>query len=90
VALEGEGVSWQLSKQLTTDSKYNHNFPRKPVNAHRDFYLLWADGHARQPSDSCLYFTDRDGTAIWKLPSEITGEERMVRPLRFEVGEALR
>lgn len=85
-----EGASWQLARQLTTESTYNHNFPRKPVNAHRDFYLLWADGHARQPSDSCLYFTDRDGSAIWKLPSELAGEERMVRPLRFEVGEALR
>lgn len=85
-----EGASWQLAKQLTTDSKYNHNFPRKPLNAHPDFYLLWADGNARQPSDSCLYFTDRGGSAIWKLPSEIVGDERLVQPVRFEVGADLR
>jgi CubicO group peptidase (beta-lactamase class C family) len=85
-----EGASWQLAKQLTTKSKYNHNFPRKPLNAHPDFYLLWADGHARQPSDSCLYFTDRDGSAIWKLPSEIKGDQRTIQPIRFEVGDELR
>lgn len=85
-----EGASWQFVKQLTMQSTYNHNFPRKPENAHRDFYLLWADGHARQLSDSVLYFTDRDGTAIWKLPTKISGEDRMVRPARFEVGDVLR
>jgi hypothetical protein len=60
------------------------------LNAHPDFYLLWADGHARQPSDSCLYFTDRDGSAIWKLPSEIKGDQRTIQPIRFEVGDELR
>lgn len=85
-----EGASWQLSKQLTTNSKYNHNFPRKPLNAHPNFYLLWADGHARQPSDSCLYFTDREGSAIWKLPSEIKNDHRMLQPIRFDVGDVLR
>ena len=53
-----EGLSWQKSKQLTQDSKFNHTFARQPLHAHDDFYALWADGDAHQPSESSLYFTD--------------------------------
>jgi len=41
---EDEGKTWKMQKQFTKNSKYNHNFPRRPVNSHEDFYLLWADG----------------------------------------------
>jgi hypothetical protein len=73
----GEVVMWQsrdqgktwTSKQLTNGSTLNQNYPRRPLNAHPDFYALWADGNAFQPSESSLYFTDRNGGAVWKLPS---------------------
>ncbi len=87
---EDHGQHWQLVRQLTMNSKYNHNFPRRPLNSHPQFYLIWADGNARQPSESSLYFTDRTGSAIWQLPSEIQGEALLVEPIRFEIGEPLR
>jgi hypothetical protein len=43
------------------------------LDAHRDFYALWADGHGRQPSESHLYFTNRDGDHVWRLPATMPG-----------------
>ncbi len=63
-----QGRTWTKAKQLTRDSEFNHTYMRRPVNAHPDFYAFWADGHARQQSESRLYFTDRDGTHVWRLP----------------------
>lgn len=68
------GATWTKVKQLTHDSPYNHTYVRRPVNAHPDFYAIWADGHARQKSDSRLYFTNRDGTRVWRLPVQIEGD----------------
>ena len=55
------GMTWNRIKQLTANSGYNHTYVRRPVNAHPDFYALWADGHAREPSSSRIYFSDREG-----------------------------
>lgn len=63
-----QGQRWKKLRQLTSDSPFNHTYARRPVNAHPDFYALWADGHAKQPSDSSLYFTDKAGTHVWRLP----------------------
>lgn len=62
-----QGASWQF-KQITRNSRLNHNYPRRPLNAHPAFYAIWADGNAFEPSESSLYFTDREGTAAWRLP----------------------
>ncbi len=69
-----EGASWTRVKQLTTGSKMNHTYARRPLHAHPDFYALWADGHGRQPSESHLYFTNRSGDHVWRLPSRMTTE----------------
>jgi hypothetical protein len=79
---DDQGATWTKVKQLTNNSKYNHYYPRKPLNAHPDFFALWADGHAREPSESRLYFTDREGSAVWMLPPDIEGEADMVEPIR--------
>ena len=68
-----QGASWQM-KQITRNSKLNHNYPRRPWNAHPAFYALWADGNAFEPSESSLYFTDREGTAAWRLPVSMKRE----------------
>jgi hypothetical protein len=70
-----EGRTWTKSKQLTRDSERNHTYARRPLNAHPDFYALWADGHGRQPSESYLYFTNRDGDRVWRLPAKMDGQE---------------
>src|SRR4029079_678331 len=73
-----EGKTWQLIKQLTRDSRCNHTYARRPLNAHPDFYALWADGHAREESGSHLYFTNRTGDHVWHLPSVLS--EEFARP----------
>ncbi len=73
-----EGRTWTKAKQLTRDSPRNHNYARRPLHAHPDFYALWADGHGRQPSNSYLYFTNRDGDHVWRLPAHM--EREYARP----------
>jgi hypothetical protein len=68
------GKTWRLAKQLTHNSQYNHTYVRRPVNAHPDFYALWADGHAREKSESRLYFTNRSGDHVWRLPFAMESE----------------
>jgi hypothetical protein len=69
-----QGATWTKEKQLTPGSRYNHTYARRPVNAHADFYAFWADGNTLEPSDSCLYFTDKAGTHVWRLPKKIDGD----------------
>ncbi len=76
------GESWEMVRQLTEGSEYNHTYVRRPVNAHPDFAGFWADGHARQPSDSRLYFCDIDGEGVWRLPPTMDGQ--MATPERVE------
>ena len=71
-ASRNQGKSWTMLKQLTSDSERNHTYARRPVNAHPDFYALWADGNPRELSDSALYFTNKTGAQVWKLPSKMT------------------
>jgi hypothetical protein len=65
------GDTWKKSKQLTSGSKHNHTYARRPVNAHPDFYALWADGNARAPSDSSLYFCTKSGN-VYRLPRKMS------------------
>jgi hypothetical protein len=67
------GKSWKMVRQLTRDSKRNHTYARRPLNAHPDFYALWADGDARRPSESVLYFCDKQGT-VRMLPRKMASE----------------
>ena len=68
-----QGGSWNRTKQLTENSERNHTYARSPVNAHPDFYSLWADGNARRASKSCLYYSDRDGN-VFQLPESMEGD----------------
>lgn len=68
-----QGQTWTQVKQLTRGSGRNHTYVRRPLDAHPDFYALWADGDARQPSESNLYFTNKNGDHVWKLPTAMTG-----------------
>lgn len=70
-----EGGTWTKAKQLTRNSARNHTYARRPLNAHPGFYALWADGHGREPSQSVLHFTDRDGRHVWRLPAKMDGDQ---------------
>ena len=67
------GGAWSAPRKLTKNSRYNHTYVRRPLDARPDFYAFWADGHARQESESRLYFTDRAGTHVWRLPATMSG-----------------
>ena len=68
-----QGKTWRMARELTHDSPLNHTYCRKPVAAHPDFYAIWADGHGRRPSESRLYFCDREGN-VRMLPPEMESE----------------
>lgn len=68
-----QGVTWQKKRQLTRGSPMNHSYVRQPINAHDDFFALWADGHGRKPSASKIYFSDKEGK-VYQLPEIMQGE----------------
>ena len=65
--------SWEKIKQITANSLQNHNYVRRPVNSQPGFYGIWADGNGRKPSESTLYFCDKDGN-VFQLPRQMTGD----------------
>ena len=69
-----QGRTWIKKSQITRESPFNHTYARRPVNAHPDFYAFWADGHAREPSDSRLYFCNQSGEAVRRLPFVMKGK----------------
>lgn len=78
---EDRGRSWRRERRLTSDSKWNHAYPRRPEPAHPEVYALWADGHGRQPSDSRLYLTDRSGDRVRRLPVKVDSPFVTPRPI---------
>ncbi len=75
-----QGATWERVRQLTRDSRLNHTYARKPVNAHPDFYALWADGSPLEPTPSSLYFATREGR-VFRLPREMTGPTAFPEPV---------
>ncbi len=68
------GATWDRVKQLTHDKARNHTYVKRPINARPDFYAIWADGDARAKSESSLYFTDRLGAEVRRLPVHMTAD----------------
>ncbi len=66
---------------MTKDSPRNHTYARGVMNAHPDFHAIWADGNARKPSASALYFCNRAGDVI-VLPETMDGDRAKPRRLR--------
>lgn len=62
-----QGKTWDDVLQVTNNSKFNHTYIRRPVNAHRDFYGFWADGNPYEISISRLYFMNKMGK-VFQLP----------------------
>lgn len=81
-----EGTTWRKVRDITRNSVYNHTYARRPLGAHADFYTVWADGNALAPSNSRLYYTNRDGSGVWQLPERMIDDT--ARPLQIEGGPA--
>ena len=57
----------------------NHNYVRRPVNAHPEFYAYWSDGNPDRLSESHLYFTNIAGDRVWRLPYNMPGDSASLR-----------
>lgn len=77
-----EGESWKKVRNITKDSEFNHTYARRPVNAHKDFFAFWADGNTDEFSRSSLYFTNRRGNKVWRLPYQMN--EDFAKPIRVK------
>jgi len=63
-----EGVTWSKTRNITSGSRYNMSYPRRPLNAGKDFYIWWSDGNPEEISESGLYFSNNRLKKVWKLP----------------------
>lgn len=77
-----EGASWHKEVNVTVNSINNNSFVRRPLNARKEFYALWADGDPEELSKSHLYFTNRNCNGVWMLPSDMV--ENRARPVRIK------
>ena len=77
-----EGKSWRKTQTLTQHSVRNHSYARRPLNAHADFYALWADGNADKLSESHLYFCNKKGDKVWMLPYTMKRAEEKPKLLK--------
>lgn len=69
-----QGKTWTKQRDVTTGSSMNHNYVRRPIDAHPDFYALWADGNPDEFSKSYLYFMNRTGEVVRRLPYAMEGD----------------
>lgn len=76
------GKTWTKKRDLTTASPMNHTYVRRPMHAHPDFYAYWADGNPDRFSPSRLYFANREGDRVWRLPYDMEGEEAKPEPVK--------
>lgn len=76
-----KGATWTKARQLTGGSALNHTYARRPRGAHPDFHTYWADGDADKFSASRLYFTNRAGDQVWRLPYDMPGETAVPLPV---------
>ena len=79
------GSTWRLERRLTQNSRYNHTYARRPLNANPDFIALWADGNPRRPSESRLYFADIEGR-VFRLPENIRGDAVAPKMVESDAG----
>jgi len=71
-----QGKTWTKVRDVTRGSPRNHSYVRKVFGAEPDspFAMLWADGHADKLSVSRLYFANREGTKVRRLPYDMQDE----------------
>jgi hypothetical protein len=81
---DDRGRTWKNQRDVTQDSPRNHCYVRRPVNAHDDFYAFWADGNPDEMSESHLYFTNKSGDKVRRLPYDMKAAHSSPRPLDGE------
>ncbi|MBN1394602.1 MAG: BNR-4 repeat-containing protein [Pirellulales bacterium] len=77
-----EGKTWHKDRDATHGSEFNHTYVRRPLHAHPDFYAFWADGDTRKPCKSHLYFCDKTGENVRRLPYDMKEDFANPEPVR--------
>jgi hypothetical protein len=75
-----EGATWRKTGTLTTGSKTNNTYPRRPLNANKEFFAYWTDGDAKKLSKSHIYFTNNLFNKVWILPYSMKND--FAKPVR--------
>jgi len=78
---EDRGATWMKERDVTRNSATNHHYVRRPVRAHDDFYAYWADGNPDEFSPSYLYFANKQGDRVWRLPYTMDAEFARPEPV---------
>jgi hypothetical protein len=78
---DDQGATWKPGPEVTSGSRVNQNYPRIAIDAHPNFYALWADGNPLRVSPSQLYFCNARGE-VFRLPSRM--EVDRAKPERVE------
>lgn len=78
-----EGQTWTMTRQITTNSVYNHTYARRPLKAKDPFYVFWADGDPTQVTPSRIYFSNAQGTNVWQLPYDMPGPIAIPQPVNY-------
>ena len=76
------GATWMKVRDITEHSKMNHSYARRPLYAQDDFYAFWADGNPDVLTPSHLYFCNRKGDKVWRLPYTMTEDEAVPELLK--------
>lgn len=69
-----EGATWTRTKNLTSGSRFNHSYARRPDGASAGFQAFWADGDPGALSESRLYFYDALADIVVELPWTMDAE----------------
>ncbi len=62
-----QGQTWVKESELTSNSRYNHNYVRRPEKAQQEFKAFWADGDPTGFSKSRLYYLG-SGNSVNQMP----------------------
>ncbi len=74
------GNTWKRKKSVTTNSRQNQTYVRRPENAKNPFACFWADGDPANFSKSYLYFSDEKGKHVYQLPYDMDSD--FAKPLK--------
>lgn len=77
-----KGKTWSKQNDVTSGSRFNNSYVRRPLNAGREFYAWWADGDAYKFSESRIYFTDKSFGKVWMLPYSMSKDSE--KPIRIK------
>ena len=71
-----QGRTWNKQRELTRRESDEPHLRPASLNAHPDFFAIWADGHGRKPSDSPIYFANSTGD-VFQLPENMTSDQNV-------------